>query len=180
MADRTMKRNDLSPPLVIIARDAVGPADLESATALFRMTSVLTGVVKVNAAAQVAAGLVFTASGATLTSPDHGLNNDESVTVKTTGTLPAGLSLSKEYFIVNATENTLQLSLTKGGAAIVTTSAGTGMHELLSGRVTYDWQLGDTDTAGTYFAEVQTIVDGEQLTYPNTRQFLVEVIADLA
>src|SRR5688572_27317110 len=150
MADRTIKQNDLSPPLSIVVRDAVGPADLEGATALFRMVNVLNGLTKVNAAASIAANINFTASGATLTATDHGLNDGESVTLKTTGTLPGGLSASTEYFVVNATTNTLQLSLTRGGTPITTTSGGSGTHTLLSGRVTYEWQGTDTDTAGTY------------------------------
>jgi hypothetical protein len=179
LADRTIKRNDLTPELVIVARDAVGPADLEGATALFRMVNVLNGATKVNAAASVAANINFTASGATLTANGHGLNDGESVTLKTTGTLPAGLSASTEYFVVNATTNTLQLSLTQGGSAITTTSAGSGTHSLISGRVSYDWQGTDTDTAGTFFGEVQTTLNGETLTYPNTRQLLIEVVSDL-
>lgn len=179
MADLTIKRNDLSPVITVIARDAVGPADLTGATALFRMVNVLTGAVKVNAAATLAALVAFTVSGATFTANDHGLINGDSVTLITSGTLPAGLSISTEYFVINASTNLFQLALAKGGTAITTTSAGTGTHSVVTGRVSYEWQGTDTDTPGTYFAEVQTTESSKQLTYPNGRHFVVEVITDL-
>lgn len=180
MADLTIKRNDLSPTITLIARDAVGPVDLAGATALFRMVNTRTGATKVNAAASIDTNIDFTASGATLTANGHGLNDGDSVTLITSGTLPAGLSTTTEYFVVNATTNTFQLALVKGGAPITTTSGGTGTHTAVSGRVSYEFQGTDTDTAGTYFAEVQTTEGGKQLTYPNGRHFLVEVISDLA
>ncbi len=180
MADRTIKRNNLTPALSIVARDAVGPADLEGVTAVFRMVNVLTGSTKINnGTATVASNVDFTASGATLAAPGHELNDGESVTLKTTGTLPPGLSTSREYFVVNATTGTLQLALTQGGSAIITTGSGSGTHSLICGRVSYDWQSGDTDTAGTFYGEIQTTLNSKPLTYPNTRSFLIEVISDL-
>ena len=179
VADLVIKQGDLLPGVTVVARDAIGPADLEGATSLFRMVNVLDGSTKVNASATAAVGITFTASGAVLTATDHGLNDGEAVTLKTTGVLPGNLSNQREYFVVNASTNTFGLALTKGGTAITTSSAGTGVHTVLTGRVSYDWQGTDTDTPGTYFGEVQTIVDGKPLTYPNTRQLLVEVVSEL-
>jgi hypothetical protein len=178
-ADLTIKANDLG-PITRIAEDAVGPVDLDGATALFRMVNVLDGTTKVNKPASVAASLPFTVSGATLTSNDHGLNNGESVTLKTTGTLPVELNTQTNYYVVNATANTLKLALQKGGTAIATTGAGTGTHSLLSGRLTYDREAEDVDRAGTYFGEFQVTNGGEPSTYPNDGQLLIEVISDLA
>lgn len=180
MADITIKRGNLSPSIIMIARDAIGPADLEGVTAVFRMVNVLNGVAKVDdETATPAPGIAFTASGATLTAVDHPLNDGESVTLTTTGNLPGNLSTQKEYFVVNSTHDELSLALVQGGSPIVTANAGTGTHTLLSGRVTYDWQTGDTDTAGTYYGEIRTMLSGKLLSYPNTRQLLIEVISDL-
>jgi len=78
----------------------------------------------------------------TLTSAGHGLNNGEVVYFSTDGTLPGGLSLYIEevdafvfervglvYYVINATTNTFQVSLTSGGSAVDITSAGSGTHE---------------------------------------------------
>lgn len=178
-ADLVIKANDLG-PITIIASDALGPVDLDGTTALFRMVNVLDGSLKVNKPATAAASIPFTVSGATLTSNDHGLNNGESVTLKTSGALPAELNTQTSYYVVSATINTLKLSLTKGGTAITTTSVGTGTHSLLSGRLTYDREAEDVNRAGTYFGEFQVTSGGEPSTYPNDGQLTIEVISDLA
>lgn len=178
-ADITIKRGDLLPSLTVIARDAVGPVDLAGATAAFKMRSVLNGALAIENQASVAAGIPFTASGATLSATAHGLNNGESVTVKSTGALPSPLSTQKEYFVINAAADTLQLSQVPGGVAVTTTNAGSGVHALLSGRVTYQWEAGDTNSPGTFLAEVETIIAGKSLSYPNGRHFKVEIIADV-
>lgn len=179
-ADRVIKQNDLSPALTLVCADNAGPVDLAGATALFRMVNVRTGAVKVNAAAVVVPDVNFTASGATLNAPDHPFANGDRAMLKTTTRLPAPYSDAINYFVVNATLDTLQLSLTKGGAPITTTDGGEGTHTLLAGKVTYQWQGEDTSDAGTFFAEVQTTQNGLPLTYPNDRQMIVEVISDLA
>ncbi len=46
----------------------------------------------------------------------------------TTGTLPSGLSTGTTYYCVNVSTTTCNLSLTSGGAAINTTTAGSGTH----------------------------------------------------
>lgn len=42
------------------------------------------------------------------------------------GTLPTGLNASKNYYVVNPTADSLELSLTSGGAAVQFTADGTG------------------------------------------------------
>jgi len=58
----------------------------------------------------------------------HGLINTNIVQLTTTGTLPTGLSLSTNYYVVNKTDNTFKLALTSGGADILWTDDGAGTH----------------------------------------------------
>lgn len=64
----------------------------------------------------------------TITVTNHPFADGERVVVykATDGALPAGLTERKIYYIVNAAEDTVQLSLTEGGAAVDITQAGTG------------------------------------------------------
>ena len=67
-------------------------------------------------------------SGLLLTDDAHGLLNTNIVQVTTTGTLPTGLSLSTNYYVVNKTTNNFKLALTSGGSAIAFTDIGGGTH----------------------------------------------------
>jgi hypothetical protein len=58
----------------------------------------------------------------------HGLSNGTAVVLSTTGALPTGLAAATTYYVVNATTNTFELSATKGGAAITTSGAQSGVH----------------------------------------------------
>lgn len=68
------------------------------------------------------------ANSSILTATAHGWDNDQTVKVSTTTTLPAGLTAATDYYIVQQTANTFKLSLTKNGTPIITTSTGTGTH----------------------------------------------------
>lgn len=90
-----------------------------------------------NPATTYAAGVVvqvdsptftFTASGAVLTATGHGWPVGTLLAVASSGTLPPGLTASTLYYVVYSTTDTLKLSLTKGGAPITTTGAGSGTH----------------------------------------------------
>lgn len=70
-------------------------------------------------------------------------SNTAAVWLTTTGTLPAPLVTTRPYFIVNATANTFNLSLTPGGAAINTTTAGSGTHSLGSSGLSIGLTLQD-------------------------------------
>ena len=88
---------------------------------------------KVTATVQATADRVFTAStssGLLLTDTvgTHGLLNGKIIQVTTTGTLPTGLSLSTNYYVVNKTANTFKLATTSNGSAIAFTDVGSGTH----------------------------------------------------
>lgn len=70
----------------------------------------------------------FTASGATLTSNNHGLTSGQRIHVESTGTLPGNLAADTVYWVRDVTTNTFGLSATDGGSAITTSSAGSGTH----------------------------------------------------
>jgi len=62
------------------------------------------------------------------TDNDHGLVNTDIVQITTTDTVPTGLSLSTNYYVVNKTDNTFKLALTSGGADILWIDDGAGDH----------------------------------------------------
>lgn len=71
---------------------------------------------------------ISNASPAVVTATGHGLNNNDFIQFTTTGSLPTGLSTNTTYFVVNKATDTFQVSLTPGGTAINTSSAGSGTH----------------------------------------------------
>jgi hypothetical protein len=49
-----------------------------------------------------------------------------------------------------------------------------------AGTVNYNWQTGDTDTAGSYFVEFQvTFADGTIETFPNSKNLNISITPDL-
>lgn len=84
------------------------------------------GIVITHPGSLTSGGWTADAGADTLTKTDHAWYDGTQVTLTSTGTLPTGLSLSTTYYIVNATANTIQLSLSFGGAAVDLTDAGTG------------------------------------------------------
>jgi hypothetical protein len=63
----------------------------------------------------------------TITSTAHGYSNGDTVRIRVTdGLLPTPLLKTTKYFIIGATTNTFQLSLTSGGSAIDLTTTGSG------------------------------------------------------
>jgi len=72
---------------------------------------------------------ITNASPAVVTSTDGSyFTSNNTITLTTTGTLPSGLSTLTTYYCVSVSTNTCRLSLTSGGAAINTTTAGSGVH----------------------------------------------------
>lgn len=100
---------------------------------------------------------IFTADASTdyITSTSHGLLNGDLIHVETTGTLPGGLVDGTDYYVINKTTSTFQVSLTSGGSAVNITSIGTGTHDfyVVSRRITITHDLG-------YYAPFLIIYNG--------------------
>lgn len=62
------------------------------------------------------------------TVPGHGLRAGMVGQFTTATTLPTGISASTNYYVVNPTTDTFQVSATPGGSAVNITAAGTGPH----------------------------------------------------
>ena len=82
-------------------------------------------------------GVLYTFTAATsdviTTSANHGLVNDDTVTLTTAGTLPAGLSADTTYYVLaTPAANTLTLSATKDGSVVDITDTGSGTHTITS------------------------------------------------
>lgn len=75
----------------------------------------------------------FTASAVTqlLTSNGHGFSAGDKIRVSSGTTLPTGLSAATDYYVINPTTNTFQVSATLNGVAVTIGDAGTGTHTLV-------------------------------------------------
>ena len=75
---------------------------------------------------------ITNADPAVITSAAHKLQEGAVVRFTTTGSLPTGLIVGKDYFVsgVNLTTNTFQVAESLGGTSVATTSAGSGTHSI--------------------------------------------------
>lgn len=92
----------------------------------------------------------FTATNATetFTAVAHGLiNGDQILVTNSGGALPSGINSGATYYVISATTDTFQMSLTDGGAAVLIADDGTGTHSL---SCTRDVLTGCTIPSGTY------------------------------
>ncbi len=64
----------------------------------------------------------------TVAIPAHGYITDLKVQLTTTGTLPAGVTTSTDYYLIITDAGNIQFAATAGGAAINLTTTGTGVH----------------------------------------------------
>ena len=106
----------LGPDTFQLTEDAGGPP--------IDLTGTGSGVIHVRRHAAI-----FTASGTTISVAEHRFYADDPVQVANTGgTLPTGLVAGNTYFVrlIAGNRNAIQLATTPGGAAITTSSAGTG------------------------------------------------------
>ncbi len=92
----------------------------------------------------------------TITINSHGFTNDDIVYFYNAvpANLPAGLSEDTKYYIVGATTNTFQVSLTDGGSAVNITSGGTGTHTVSS-----NYNFSGTSTFSAIQIEFNNLVE---------------------
>jgi len=87
---------------------------------------------RINSAATQTFTVTIAAPGI-FTVNSHGLRNNDLVLFTTTGVLPTGLTAATTaYYVVNATTNTFQVSLSLNGTAITTTGSQSGTHTVHS------------------------------------------------
>ena len=63
-----------------------------------------------------------------ITSAGHGRSNGNTISMTTTDTLPAGLTVGVVYYLVSVTTDTFKVALTLGGTAVTISDTGTGTH----------------------------------------------------
>lgn len=71
---------------------------------------------------------ISNASPAVVTWAGHPLQNGDVVSFTTTGTLPTGLTANTSYYVVGSASGSFSVAAVPGGAAIDTSSAGSGVH----------------------------------------------------
>lgn len=98
------------------------------------------------------APISFTNSSASITWTGNGLASGQVISFATTGALPTNFSAATNYYVVSTGTNTIQVSGTPGGAAIIAGSAGSGT------------QTAFIVTGGCNGAYKVTITDGTHLT----------------
>tara|TARA_Y100001938_G_scaffold18198_1_gene22501 strand:- start:1211 stop:4558 length:3348 start_codon:yes stop_codon:yes gene_type:complete len=101
----------------------------------------------------------------------HALNNTDIVQLTTTGTLPTGLSLSTNYYVVNKTANTFKLALTSGGADILWTDNGSGTHSWHKPTI----YTVDGDNSSLYTVDENVVLSGYSISDWNSTQRVMAV-----
>jgi len=104
----------------------------------------------------------------------HGLVNTNIVQLTTTGTLPTGLSLSTNYYVVNKTTNNFKLALTSGGADILWTDNGSGTHSWHKPTI----YTVDGDWASLYTVDKNVVVSGYQIGDWNSTQRVINILVN--
>lgn len=73
-----------------------------------------------------------------ITGTAHGYKDGDKVQFTTTGTLPAGLSLTTDYYVIKIDANTFKVSANLGGPVVDITDTGSGTHTAnLKGRTVF-------------------------------------------
>lgn len=123
-----------------------------------------------NACKVKAGGTVTIATGnpAVFTKTAHGLVAGDSIQLTTDGSLPNGLSLNTDYYVIASglTANTFSVSLTSGGAAVSASGTQSGTHNYTGMAKLYPGYSSYTCTYNTSCSAGSTTVKRDAL--PNT------------
>lgn len=113
---------------IAIANGGTGATTAAAARAALGVTGNLIGRTYYTCPSQTVT--ISNASPAVVTSPSAGVRpaNGSPIQFTTTGALPTGLSTGTTYWVINSTGTTFNVSATRGGSAINTSSAGSGTH----------------------------------------------------
>lgn len=102
-------------------------------------------------------------------------------TIKQNDTSPSVSAILKDSSLaaIDLTGATVKLHMKSLDGTLKINSAMTVINAI-GGTVQYDWQVGDTDTVGTYLVEFQvTYSDGAIETFPNSGNNVVSVVREL-
>lgn len=116
--DRTFK-------VRVLEKASVKPVSLSGATVAVRLACADGRVLERSSAGKA----IESITGDSIALEDHGHVDGDVVQLTTTGTLPTGLYLATNYYVVESTKNALKLSATLGGSAI-TPTGGSGTHTI--------------------------------------------------
>jgi hypothetical protein len=175
---------DILPPLNSVIIDGDGPVDLDSYTVKFRLldsdNAVVLNDVTTGVTAHPTQTFTVDTSRDVLKCDKHGFRDSDQVKLSSTTTLPGGLT-TDWLFVVNATPNEFQVSLTPDGLPIDITSVGSGTHSVKQrGAVQMDFGATEVDTAGRFKGYWRLYSGSEISTFPKGEgEFIPVVVSEL-
>lgn len=119
---------------------------------------------------QANSGFVQVSPTNTITITSHGLSNGNKVVFSSTDTVPGGLADGTQYYVVNKTSNTFQVSTSIGGSAVSITSVGSGVHTVTRNKtLTSSFEPGDVDfSADTITVTNHDYANGDRVLVSST------------
>lgn len=118
---------------------------------------VYTGMTTSDVTTESEGNCTFTNATNIVNETNHKLGSNSVINFSTTGTLPTELTAGTQYFPVEITDDTFQVSLTPDGPAVAFTTNGTGTH-------TINRYTGVLDTFSGVTFSAATPVEGDSLT----------------
>ena len=94
--------------------------------------------------------------------------------------IAAALTYSDGTVIDLTAATALKFIMRNAATGAVKINATAVIEDADSGLVRYDWAGTDTDTAGAYLAEWETVIGGNKITVPNDGYLIVNIVEDIA